>query len=77
VNYVYKLDPNDTQVRQIKADALGKMGQLAFGSIGRSFLLSEARALEGKEDIPKVVPPNPAINRRKSHDLCQLPSRPH
>ena len=61
VNYLYKLDPNDKQARQIKADALRKMGQLAFGSIGRSFLLSEARALEGKEDIPKIVPPNPAI----------------
>ena len=61
VNYAYLLDPNSTQVRQIKADALRKMGQLAIGSIGRSFLISEARALEGKENIPKVVPPNPAI----------------
>jgi hypothetical protein len=61
VNYVYKLDPNDEQARQIKADAFRKMGQLAFGSIGRSILLSKARALEGKEDIPKVVPPHSAI----------------
>ena len=36
------------------------MGQLAIGSIGRSFLIS-ARALEGKESIPKLVPPNPAL----------------
>lgn len=61
VNYVYKLDPDNKQVRQIKADALRKMGQLAVGSIGRSFLLSEARALEGKESIPKLVPPSPAV----------------
>jgi alkyl sulfatase BDS1-like metallo-beta-lactamase superfamily hydrolase len=61
VNYVYKLDPDSKQVRQIKADALRKMGQLAVGSIGRSFLLSEARALEGKESIPKLVPPNLAV----------------
>lgn len=61
VNYVYLLDPNSKQARQIKAEALRKMGQLAIGSIGRSFLISEARALEGKENIPKVVPPNLAI----------------
>jgi alkyl sulfatase BDS1-like metallo-beta-lactamase superfamily hydrolase len=61
VNYAFLLDPDSKQVRQIKADALRKMGQLAIGSIGRAFLISEARALEGKENIPKVVPPNPAI----------------
>jgi alkyl sulfatase BDS1-like metallo-beta-lactamase superfamily hydrolase len=61
VNYVYKLDPSDGEARQIKADALRKLGELAIGSIGRSFLTSEARALEGKESIPKLVPPNPAL----------------
>jgi alkyl sulfatase BDS1-like metallo-beta-lactamase superfamily hydrolase len=60
VNYVYVVDPNDRDARQIKADALRKLGQLAFGSIGRAFLISEARALEGKEQIPRLVPPNPA-----------------
>lgn len=61
VNYVYVVNPNDTEARQIKADALRKMGQLAFGSIGRAFLISEARALEGAEQIPRLVPPNPAV----------------
>ena len=60
INHVYKLDPTDKDARRIKADALRKMGQLAMGSIGRSFLISEARALEGKETIPKLVPPAPA-----------------
>lgn len=61
VNYVYLLHPDDRRARQIKADALRKLGQLATGSIGRSFLLSEARALEGQETIPQVIPPAPAI----------------
>jgi alkyl sulfatase BDS1-like metallo-beta-lactamase superfamily hydrolase len=57
VNYVYLLDPTDREARQIKADSLRKLGQLAFGSIGRAFLLSEARALEGREQIPRLIPP--------------------
>lgn len=44
INYIYKLDPNDVEARQIKAVALRKLGQLSFGSIGRSFFLSEAAA---------------------------------
>jgi alkyl sulfatase BDS1-like metallo-beta-lactamase superfamily hydrolase len=61
VNYVYIADPSDRAAAQIKADALRKLGQLAFGSIGRAFLISEARALEGKEQIPRLVPPNAAV----------------
>jgi len=57
VNYVYLLDPTDREARQVKADALRKLGQLAFGSIGRAFLLSDARALEGREEIPRLIPP--------------------
>jgi alkyl sulfatase BDS1-like metallo-beta-lactamase superfamily hydrolase len=38
------------------ASALRSMGQLSTSSIGRAFLISEARALEGKERIPLVVP---------------------
>lgn len=60
VNYLYTLDPNDAGVRQVKADALRKLGQLSMGSIGRSFLISEARVLEGKEQIPRNVPPGAA-----------------
>jgi alkyl sulfatase BDS1-like metallo-beta-lactamase superfamily hydrolase len=57
--YVYRLDPTDEEVRQLKADILRKMGQLATGSIPRAFLLSEARALEGKVIIPRLIPPAP------------------
>jgi alkyl sulfatase BDS1-like metallo-beta-lactamase superfamily hydrolase len=60
VSYVYKLDSNDKAARQIKTDAMRNMGQLSYSSIGRSFLISEARGLEGKEQIAKLVPPAPA-----------------
>jgi alkyl sulfatase BDS1-like metallo-beta-lactamase superfamily hydrolase len=61
VNHVYLIDPQDEEVRKLKADALRKLGQLSFGSIGRAFLLSEARALEGLETIPTLVPPRPEV----------------
>jgi len=60
VNYVYKLDSNDKAVGQIKTAAMRNMGQLSYSSIGRSFLISEARGLEGKEQVVKIVPPAPA-----------------
>ncbi len=59
VNYLYKLDPQDKEVLQVQADALRKLGQLSVGSIPRAFLLSEALALEGKVQIPIMVPPSP------------------
>ncbi len=59
IQYVYLLDPQDAEVRQLKADALRAMGHLTTGSIPRAFLLSEARALEGKVDIPRLIPPTP------------------
>jgi len=57
VNYIYTLYPGDQEAWKIKTRALRTLGQLSMGSIGRSFLISEARALEGKEMIPKLVPP--------------------
>jgi alkyl sulfatase BDS1-like metallo-beta-lactamase superfamily hydrolase len=59
IQYAYRLDPTDKEVRQLKADILRPMGHLATGSIPRAFLLSEARALEGEEIIPRLIPPTP------------------
>jgi len=59
IQYAYRLDPTDKEVRQLKADILRKIGQLAIGSIPRAFLLSEARAREGKVTIPRLLPPTP------------------
>jgi len=61
VNYIYKIDPKDAEARTIRANALRKMGQLAMSGIGRAWFISEARALEGKERILKLVPPSPDI----------------
>jgi alkyl sulfatase BDS1-like metallo-beta-lactamase superfamily hydrolase len=59
IQYAYRLDPTDKEVRQLKADILRPMGHLATGSIPRAFLLSEARALEGDVTIPRLIPPTP------------------
>jgi alkyl sulfatase BDS1-like metallo-beta-lactamase superfamily hydrolase len=56
-NYLLRLDPDDQGARQIKAKALREMGHRARGSIMRSFALSQALELEGKVDIPGVIPP--------------------
>ncbi len=61
VQYVYLLDPTDVEVRQLKADLLRQLGQRCVGSIPRNFLLTEARALEGKVTIPRIVPPRPEL----------------
>ncbi len=58
IQYVYRLDPTDKEVRQLKADILRKLGQLTTGSIPRAFLLTEALALEGKVTVPRLVPPS-------------------
>lgn len=56
-DYLYKVYPNNHEVRQLKADALRKMGQLTIASIPRSWYLSQARALENKVDILHAVMP--------------------
>jgi alkyl sulfatase BDS1-like metallo-beta-lactamase superfamily hydrolase len=61
IQYVYLLHPADKDVRQLKADLLRQMGHRTTGSIARAFLLSEARALEGKVTIPVLIPPTPEI----------------
>ncbi len=61
VQYVYLLDPMDKDVRQLKADLLRQMAYRAMGSIPRAFLISEALALEGKVEIPRLIPPQPAL----------------
>lgn len=58
IQYAYRLNPADSEVRQLKADILRKLGQLTTGSIPRAFLLSEALALEGEVSIPRLIPPS-------------------
>ncbi len=58
VNYLYKLDPLDKEVRSLKAQCARKLGQISMSFIGRSYALSDARALEGKTTLQKVQLPS-------------------
>jgi len=57
VNYLYKLDPQDVEVRQLKAEALRQMAYVSTGGNDRAHLLSQALALEGKVTITRLIPP--------------------
>jgi alkyl sulfatase BDS1-like metallo-beta-lactamase superfamily hydrolase len=59
VNYLYRLDPEDDEVRSLKADTLRKMAYVSTGANDRAHLMSQALALEGKLVLPRVVPPAP------------------
>jgi len=59
VNYLYRLDPLDDDVRKIKAEALRRMAYVATGANDRAHLMSQALALEGKVTIPRLIPPPP------------------
>ena len=57
VNYLYRLDPEDEEVRSLKADALRQMAYVSTGANDRAHLMSQALALEGKVTLPRLVPP--------------------
>lgn len=57
VNYLYRLDPTDAEVRKRKAEALRQMAYVSTGANNRAHLMSQALALEGKVTLPRVVPP--------------------
>jgi len=59
VNYLYKLNPQDKDVRLFKAKALRKLAYLSTGANARSHLLTQALALEGKVVVPRLIPPQP------------------
>ncbi len=60
VNYLYRLDPQDKEARQLKADALRQMAYVSTGANERAHLMSQALGLEGKVTIPRIIPPAPA-----------------
>lgn len=61
VQNLYLLDMSNQEVRQLKADILRQMAYRTTGSISRGFLLTDALALEGKIESPRVVLPSPEI----------------
>ena len=58
-NYLYTIDSKDNETRSLLSELYRAMGQISKSFIGRAFFLSEARALEGTEQIPGLVPPTP------------------
>lgn len=61
IQYVYLLDPVNTEVRELKAELLRQMAYRSTGSISRAFLLTEALSLEGKTNYPKLFPPSAEV----------------
>jgi alkyl sulfatase BDS1-like metallo-beta-lactamase superfamily hydrolase len=59
VNYLYKLDKQDKEVRLFKAKVLRQLAYLSTGANARSHLLTQALALEGKITVPRLIPPQP------------------
>jgi alkyl sulfatase BDS1-like metallo-beta-lactamase superfamily hydrolase len=57
VGYLWRVDSNDAELRQLKADLLRTAAQLTTSMIARTFSLNEALALEGKVTLPKLMPP--------------------
>ncbi len=60
VNYLYRIDPQDKEVRTIKAETLRQMAYVSTGNNDRAHMMSQALALEGKVTIPRLIPPPPA-----------------
>jgi len=57
VNYLYRLEPEDEEVRSLKAESLRQMAYVSTGANDRAHLLSQALALEGKLTLPRLIPP--------------------
>jgi alkyl sulfatase BDS1-like metallo-beta-lactamase superfamily hydrolase len=56
-NYLFTIDAKDTETKKFLSEVYRAFGQSSKSFIGRAFFLSEARALDGIEQIPRVVPP--------------------
>jgi len=57
IQYAYLLEPENKEVRNLKAELLRQMAYRTTGSIARAFLMTEALALEEKVSYPKLIPP--------------------
>ena len=57
VNHLYRLDPQDQEVRQLKADVLRQMAYVSTGGNERAHMTSQALALEGKITLARLIPP--------------------
>jgi alkyl sulfatase BDS1-like metallo-beta-lactamase superfamily hydrolase len=57
VGYLWRVDPTDGELPQLRAELLRNAAQRTTSMIARTFSLTEALALEGKARVPRLVPP--------------------
>lgn len=61
LQYLYRLDPRDGEIRALKADALQAMGRVTPAHTVRSWYMTQARALRGEVDVPRLQFANPRV----------------
>ncbi|MEJ2333574.1 MAG: alkyl sulfatase dimerization domain-containing protein [Desulfobulbaceae bacterium] len=61
VNHLYRLNPQDQEVRELKAEVLRQMAYVSTGGNDRAHMMSQALALEGKVTLPRLIPPSPEV----------------
>jgi alkyl sulfatase BDS1-like metallo-beta-lactamase superfamily hydrolase len=59
VNHLYRLDPQDQEVRKLKAEVLRQMAYVSTGGNERAHMMSQALSLEGKVTLARLIPPPP------------------
>lgn len=57
VNHLYRLDPQDQEVRAFKAEVLRQMAYVSTGGNDRAHMTSQALSLEGKIHLARLIPP--------------------
>jgi alkyl sulfatase BDS1-like metallo-beta-lactamase superfamily hydrolase len=59
VNHLYRLNPEDQEVRAFKAEVLRQMAYVSTGGNERAHMTSQALSLEGKITLARLIPPPP------------------
>lgn len=62
-------DPENAAAKAVKAQAFRKMGQVTYATNTRHYYTTSALVLEGKLDIPRTVPTNPARVATSPRDM--------
>jgi alkyl sulfatase BDS1-like metallo-beta-lactamase superfamily hydrolase len=73
VGYLWRVDPNDTELRRLRADLLRIAAQVTTSMIARALSLTEALALEGKVPVPRLVAPT--VEQIKSFEPGEFVNR--
>jgi alkyl sulfatase BDS1-like metallo-beta-lactamase superfamily hydrolase len=73
VGYLWRIDPTDTDTRQLKADLPRACAQRTTSMIARPLSLTAALALGGTITVPKLVPPT--VEQVKSFEPGEFVNR--